>query len=618
MRNQSGGFGASLAGAVNSAAAAAAAKASGLATALGGSAVGQMARKYSKAGSNLLDSGFKSLGYFSQKDLNREAVKLLKFDQELLNNKTISPETRALAAEAYLEKLGPFGSKVREASSQLLEKKNFRKTQADIRGKFEKIFDPNTGKVTLDNKIYNPTGSDVFDSVTKEINKAISEGRLTPEQGAKLQSKIYSETFNVGANEYADLLKRKGVKSGSLPDYLANTEPGLNLNEQLKAKGMAADLDLLNKRMNRSVGYEFDPVTGKAVPSSQRGPNWISFSDFVLQRTKEISQNPGLTREEKKIAIEKLRMKRAKDEAAAKRNFAKNRGFEYNSLTGEAVPEGSIAEASKARRNDRASMADAQEKNLGKIGKFSLGLAGAGVGLGAYGAYEQFKEGNYLEGSLSGFGALASLPEAILSKSARLGSLVEKIGGQETLGKIAGGAFGIAGAIGSSKQAGAEFAEGKTGQGLYSTLQAGVSGGAGIASIAGQAVMAQRLFAGGAGLAFARELYNAKDNNFQLISGETTGARLMSALTGQSFEGDVGFDQIMGAIGDIAGSAFTAGMGGIGAGVTTARLGYRLGNVLEQSLDDALGLSARASRYGSERMFDQGDFNTIEDYKEIL
>jgi hypothetical protein len=181
-------------------------------------------------------------------------------------------------------------------------------------------------------------------------------------------------------------------------------------------------------------------------------------------------------------------------------------------------------------------------------------------------------------------------------------SLVEKIGGQETLGKIAGGAFGIAGAIGSSKQASAEFAEGRTGQGLYSTLQAGVSGGAGIASIAGQAVMAQKLFGIGAGLGFARELFNAKDNNFQLTSGDTTKGRLLSALTGQSFEGDVGFDQIMGAIGDIAGSAFTAGMGWTGAGVTTARLGYRLGNFLEQSLDESLGLSARASKYGSERI----------------
>jgi hypothetical protein len=627
MRNQSGGFGASLAGAANSAAAAAAAKASSFATALGGSAAGKMAKKYlnvtsnlagkySKVGSNLLDTGFKSLGYFSQKDINLEAEKLLKFDQELLKNKTISPETRTSAAEAYLEKLGPFASKVRDVSNQMLEKQNFEKTRADIKGKFEKIFDPNTGKVNLNNRIIDPTGSDVFDSVTKEINKAISEGRLTPEQGAKLQSKIYSETFGVSPNEYASLLKRKGTNFGSLPDYLANTDPAPNLNDQLKAKGTAADLKRLNQTMNRSVGYEFNPATGKATPSSQRSPNWISFSDFVLQRTKEINENPSLTKEEKKTTIEELRMKRAKDEAAAKRNFAKNRGFEYNSLTGEAMPEGSIVEASKARRADRELATATQENRFGKIGNVGLGLAG--VAFGALGAYQQLKEGNYTEGVFSSIGALASLPEAVIAKNARLQSLVDKIGGRETLGKIAGGAFGIAGAIGSASQAGKEFAEGKTGQGAYSTLQGAVSGGAGLASIAGQAVMGQRLFGVGAGLGFARELYNAKDNNFQLTSGDTTKGRFLSAFTGQNFEGEAGKDQYLAAAGDLAGTAFTYGMGGIGAGVAVAKLGYRFGNFLEQEVDDFLGMSDTASKYGTKNIASRKDFETVEDYKKYL
>ena len=556
-------------------------------------------------------------GFVSRKDLNRQAADLLKFDRTLLENKSISPETRASAAEGFLEKLGPYGSKVREISNQMLEKQNYSKTRADITGKFEKIFDPNTGKVTLDNRILGPTGSDVFDSVTKEINKAISEGKLTPEQGAKLQSKIYSETFNVGTTEYADLLKRKGVKSGSLPDYLANTEPGLNLNDQLKAKGMSEDLKLLNKKMNRSAGYEIDPNTGLATkPTSNRSANWKSFSEYVLEQTEVINQKKNLTKEQKKTAIEQLRKSRASDEYRIKRDFVKDRGFEYNPLTGEAVEKGSFGEAAQAKRNDKASIAAAQEKGFGKMGNLGLGLAG--VAFGAFGAYEQFKEGNYTEGALSGLGALASLPEAVISKNAKLRSLVEKIGGQETLGRIAGGAFGVAGAIGSASQAGKEFAEGKAGQGAYSTLQGAVSGGAGLSSLAGQTLMSQRLFGVGAGLGFARELYNAKDNNFQLTSGDTTGGRFLSALTGQNFEGEVGKDQVLAALGDLAGSAFTAGMGPIGAGVTTARLGYRLGNFLEQSYDDAMGFSQRASKYGAERMFDKEDFNTIEDYKAYL
>ena len=557
-------------------------------------------------------------GYVSKKDIDLQAAELLKLEESLLVERRMSPEAKDSMVKEFLEKLGPYGSKVKEASNKLLEKQNFEVTQSEIKGKFEKMFDPNTGKVTLNNTLLDPTGSAVFDSVAAEIRKAIVEGKLTPEQGAKLQSKIYSDTFGVSPNEYGSVLKRKGVNGSSLADYLA-TEAEPNLNDKLKAKGVAADLDLLNKRMNRTVGYEFDPATGKATPSSQRSPNWISFSDFVLQRTKEINENPDLTKEEKKITIEKLRMKRAQDEATAKRDFAKNRGFEYNPLTGEAMPEGSFAEAAKARRNEKASIAAAQEKGFGKVGHLGMGVAG--VAFGALGAYEQFKEGNKVEGSLTALGAAASLPEGLISKIPRLQSLVEKIGGQETLGRVAGGAFGIAGGLSSISQAGKEFTEGKTGQAAYSTLQGLVSGGAGATSLIGQTLMSQRLFGVGAGLGFARELYNAKDNNFQLISGNTTKGRFLSALTGQSFEkqsyidpetGETKevplYEQLLAAGGDVAGSAFTAGMGGIGAGVTVARLGYRLGNFLEQSYDDSMGFTQRASKYGSRRIQNADEF----------
>jgi hypothetical protein len=142
--------------------------------------------------------------------------------------------------------------------------------------------------------------------------------------------------------------------------------------------------------------------------------------------------------------------------------------------------------------------------------------------------------------------------------------------------------------------------------------------------------MSQRLFGVGAGLGFARELYNAKDNNFQLTSGDTTRGRFFSALTGQSFEKQYYIDpetgetkevplyqQLLAAGGDIAGSAFTAGMGGIGAGVTTARLGYRLGNFLEQSYDDAMGFSQRASKYGT-RKIENADVFGVEKERDMF
>ena len=554
----------------------------------------------------------------------RQAADLFKFENSLLKNKTISQETKDIATQEFLEKLGPYGSKVRDISHQMLEKQNYLKTRADIKGKFEKMFDPNTGKVTLDNVQLDPSRSAVFDSVSAEIQKAISEGKLTPEQGAKLQNKIYSETFGVGVNEYSDVLKRKGVQGDSLADYLSSAEIDSSLKDKLKAKGMAADLNRLNRTMNR-IGYEFDPVTRDLATSDQRGPNWRSFSDHVLQITKELNDSPILTKEEKKIAINELRRTRAKDEADAKSKFARDRGYEYNPLTGEAALKGSIAEAATARRNEKASAAAAQQKPFGKIG--SLAMGGAGAFFGAFGAAEQFKEKNYVEGSLTAIGAAASLPEGILSKLPRVQSLVEKIGGQETLGKIAGGAFGIAGLIGSASQAGKEFAEGKTGQGAYSTLQGAVSGAAGLASIAGQAVMGQNLFGVGAALGFARELYNAKDNNYQMISGETTRGKFLSALTGQSFEkqsyidpetGEIKevplYQQLLAAGGDVAGSAFTYGMGPVGAITTTARIGYRLGNFIEQSIDDFSGYSARAAKHGSERIATADRFGVEKDY----
>ena len=143
--------------------------------------------------------------------------------------------------------------------------------------------------------------------------------------------------------------------------------------------------------------------------------------------------------------------------------------------------------------------------------------------------------------------------------------------------------------------------------------------------------MSQRLFGVGAGLGFARELYNAKDNNFQLISGDTTKGRFLSALTGQSFEKQSYIDpetgetkevslyqQLLAAGGDLAGSAFTAGMGGIGAGVAVAKLGYRFGNFLEQEADDFFGMSDTASKYGTKNMASRKDFETVEDYKKYL
>jgi len=551
-------------------------------------------------------------GIVSKQQINLKAGQLVRLEKEL-NKYNIPDGVKEAIVSEFLNKQGPFAEKIKARSDEYVAKINERAVSSDIRGKLLASKSP-------------AKSSDFFLEVQKEIATAIGEGKLSEkryydkttksyrtetiaQQAARLQELAFSDR-GFGYNEYADVLAKasknqgKSLTGDGIKEFYQNIVEGSGLESSLKEKITEAfDIDRLkiaNKKISR-LGYK----------TNKEGQTFIAeggkpFGVYELEQIKEINKSSGdaKTKEAQvKILKESIRAAETKAKSSAAAEF----GFEYNPATREVLPKGTAKEMKAAQ-----AVAAAAEGNGGLGSKFSKGkafagkaLGVAGVGMGAVGAYEAFKEGNIAEGSFSAIGALASVPTGMLSKSPTIKSLVEKIG-QEGLGKIAGGAFGAAGAIGSGIQAKKEFDEGKTGQGAYSALQAAVSGGAGVSAVVGQQLLSKNLFGVGAALGFGRELYNSKDNNFQLTSGSTTKGRFLSALTGQNFEGEVGAEQVLAAIGDVAGTFFTAGMGPVGAATTTARLGYRLGNFLEQSIDDLTGYSARAdkinSKYGTEKI----------------
>jgi TP901 family phage tail tape measure protein len=551
-------------------------------------------------------------GIVSKQQINLKAGQLIRLEKEL-NKYNIPDGVKEAIVSEFLNKQGPFAEKIKARSDERVAKINERAVSSDIRGKLLASKSP-------------AKSSDFFLEVQKEIATAIGEGKLSEkryydkttksyktetiaQQAARLQELAFSDR-GFGYNEYADVLAKasknqgKSLTGDGIKEFYQNIVEGSGLESSLKEKITEAfDIDRLkiaNKKISR-LGYKTNKEGQTFI-----GEGGKSFGVYELEQIKEINKSSGDAKtKEAQIKILKESIRAA--ETKAKSSAAAEFGFEYNPATREVLPKGTAKEMKAAQ-----AVAAAAEGNGGLGSKFSKGkafagkaLGVAGVGMGAVGAYEAFKEGNIAEGSFSAIGALASVPTGMLSKSPTIKSLVEKIG-QEGLGKIAGGAFGAAGAIGSGIQAKKEFDEGKTGEGAYSALQAAVSGGAGVSAVVGQQLLSKNLFGVGAALGFGRELYNSKDNNFQLTSGSTTKGRFLSALTGQNFEGEVGAEQVLAAIGDVAGTFFTAGMGPVGAATTTARLGYRLGNFLEQSIDDLTGYSARAdkinSKYGTEKI----------------
>ncbi len=526
-------------------------------------------------------------GYVSRVGIDRKAVELLELERRLNSDPSISQKAKEQYIENFEKELGPFADKVKERSARLLENQNFRASQGSIRSKYTNALQPD-GSVNLFGKGMNvfPSGKLLFEDISKNLSDLVGKGQITPEQAAQIQREIYLNDLKVSPTEYANILKNNKITPGDVADFYSQ-ERQPTLKEQMAAGFAADDLATAKERVSK-LGVRIDKE-GNPISALKGSPGWRSYSQYRLEKIAEINKDKTLSPEEKARKIKEIRQITQAAEVLDKKAMAKNMGYEYNSLTREVDSQGSR----KSQLAENAVIANQENTNLqetgGKPGKFQTGLGILGALFGLYGSYKSFSEegGGQLtdkvSGSLFGLGAIASLPSQKMAQTAA------KFGiGPEGLGKFAGGAFGLGGAISYGSEAIKEGLEGNVGKSIYATLEALVSGGAGAASLAGQSLLTQRLFGAGAGLSLMKQIYNAE--NAQLASGSTAAGRVFSLLTGQNFEnfGELDAKQkravVESAIGDVVSTLFTATMGPVGAGVATFKVGYRAGNLIEEGL----------------------------------
>lgn len=582
------------------------------------------------------DIFYSKLGYIpsSKIDINRAAKQLLALDKSLSENNNLSEKTKATITNDFLEKQGGFASKVQERANDIAARRRFAGDRFDLLSKYSSLVNKNTGKIKLNNTNVRVDDFRLFDSISKDLYQAVSEGKITPQQAAKLQSEIYTKSLGATSDEYAQLLKNRKLNPSLLSDYYAQErEPSFQ--EQLKAKATADDLANVQKKLKKVGLAEFinpnnNRVELRATDGTQGGLRWRSFSDQRIAEIKQINTNPNLTNTQKEEAKQKILKDLTEQERKAKTNFAKNRGFEYNPLTGEVEVLGSQKQRANAAKAAAEEITEAQAP----ASKFSKGLGIAGAFYGLYSSYESLTSenadtGEKIAGALYGAGAIASLPVK------KMVGKVEGKFGEGALGKFAGGIFGLGGAISYGAEAIKQAEEGEKGKAIYSSLEALISGGAGVASLAGQHLLSQRLFAAGAGLSLVKQIYQAE--NAQIASGSTTVGRIASLLTGQNFEnfGELDDKQkravVESAIGDFISTAFTATMGPVGMGVASFKVGYRAGNLIEEGLGigeklgDIMSGGTRGIfdpykgvKFNERQNYTRKDFETDADYKKFL
>jgi TP901 family phage tail tape measure protein len=549
-----------------------------------------------------------ALGYRSQYNIDRSAAQLLALEKDLSRRASLSPEIKNLYVQDFLDKQGPFAQRVQQRSEELLTKQNT-------------IFTPKEIRSLLGN--FTGTNYEALIKTQSELGKAVAEGKLTPEQAIKTQNDIFLRDRNLTINEYSGLLKTfssltdrnvSNYKSGLefYSDVLAGRNPDYETSREAIGKRLGEDrLKKASERVKK-LGITQDPnlVSQQNPYGIKIAEGGVDFGNFELNLIKSINQNQNLTKAQKDQKTKEIRNKFADLEVKEKSKAAKNFGFEYNSLTGEIEPKGSRA----ANKTQAQQAAELEAK--GKLGVspkggqiFSKGLKAGGLGLALTGAYETFfgKDQPFMRAINSGDNLTASL--LLLQNAAALVGAVspfEKFQNKFKLGEIGAAkvgavGFGLAGGIGSAMQAVEEFAGDKKLKGFVSTFEALTSLGAGGAGLAGQNILSTRLFALGSGVSLAKQIASSED--FQLVKFSeadkrkgflaklATGTSL--ALTGENVFDDSKktTDVLASVAGDVFGSAFVAGMGYTGAAITTAKIGYRTGNILGEALglDETLG-----------------------------
>ena len=495
-------------------------------------------------GGNILNSlrqqDLKSLtGYVSKADINQRAKQLLDLESKLFDSKA-SQQVKDAILNDFLKSQGLYAPEVEARSGDLFSRRKSASSISEIRKKYSNALNQETGKATFNNKTVQLDNLALYNSITKDIAEAVRQGRLTPEQAAKAQRKIYLDDLKMSPSQYVDMLKTRNVTPSSVEEFYKSGSTESSLREDLKARNSASDLEQAQKEINK-IGVKINPETGIPEPSLEKGGSWRSYSKYRLDKIAEINTNPTLSRQQKESSIEKLKRETLNQETIAKRRYARDRGLEYNPQTDQVGYKGSSKEIAASEAAARAS---AESVSNGAKAKALTGFGVVGAGYGLFSAYEAFKQGDAVEGILSGVGGVASIPQELLSKIPFLKSLggkspeaAQKMSG--ILGKVGGAAFGTLGALSYGKEAISEFnpevgQKGSMGRGAFAGLQAATSAGAGFTSAIGQKIMSQRLFGVGAILELGNTISRAK--NGQLVNARTGQGRILEALTGSSFE----------------------------------------------------------------------------------
>ena len=599
------------------------------------------------------------LGYRGQASIDRAAIELINLEKQL-SSYTYPDEVKSQIKQDFLNKQGSFADAVLERSNKFAARKDAKAFDKFVESSLSKVPKVAVGKAAP---------AEVLNAIMNGLKPLVQEGKLSPQDAARKYFKIAGDrglsASTLGAISEAKTLKGLSTYQGVLEALSQGGQKEPSLRDSIAEAQLQRDKELATRKI-RQAGMMVDTGLTKPIKDSKgrvigTRPVMakISFEEARSRAISEIMGQSGVSMKDKKAAIEKVRRALGARELLEKSSIAKKLGFEYNPLENNAMTqqeranlkEGLLAKKTGVKAGDVATLekAAAQPSRLRKAG--GLVMPGLTAGLSAIGAVQ------------SGYGLFQALSsdekalnkENLLLLTQFLGSSAATLGGLGQIGQLVSGsdkaskfasmfggnrlgaAFGIAGAAGSGLEALKNFREGDIGSGLTRLAEAGTLGGAGLASAIGQKVVEQRLFGAAAFLGLAAEIANAE--NFQLAKvsdlDKTRGTMgkigfgALQALTGQSIDQNFKAGQFLM---DSLGLGFTAAMGPVGLAAVTAKVGYRVGNIIGDQIGladkiaktfygvdgSAMGVSENEDGMRTAALRSRAEFDSDEQYRKYL
>lgn len=590
-------------------------------------------------------------------DIQAAARQLLELENSLMDPKTglkdLSLGAKNMVKENFLSGYGQYADRIQREADFLSRQAGYADVKSSI---LDSISFPESDPK---NRIARGLrgGESLLQIIRKNLSEAVVSGKITPQQAAKLQEQIYLERGNTLQN-YIDnvnfLDKSSGIPRGpnGAKDFYDNVLL-MGGFESTRAQEVTARLEAetLREASRRIKGLKIgqfevpkydsegkpisEPYTGKILTEMQErafeGPGGKSFAADRLQKLENLRNSlslSGASQQEIDQAVKTMENDLMKQELTAKEQLAKKLGVEYDPVSGKAVPKGTLDAERKAKLEEFALKQAASEpgfKSKLKTG-YGKGMGIAGGLVSAFGLYNLYDElsdpqkraaMSKMEMGLTAAEALTSVFSTVGAVGAGVqgvkGNLPEgrfgKILGAASKGGRLGASFGLLGVLGGAKGGLKGLEEGKyLGAGL-SFAEAGLSGGAGLAALAGQAGLESRLFGGAALAGLAARVYltegqlvNVSETDKQRGLLGKTAAGAFQAVTGQSFEDLTTLKGAFGTGASLAGLAFLAAMGPIGVAAALATVGAQGLSVLEQQtgFSNRLGSFQAGQGFGGE------------------